>query len=205
MGGGTSSRPSTANPELVYPTYYIDEPVTQVDLRIACQSWALIVEDRGDEYLAHKDVINTCCITWFYMTFYNRFFELAPETKKLFKREIDHQGKMIVSVITFSLNSFYDAESLAEKMRKLAVVHASYGVISSQYGAMGDALLWSLGKVLGPQFDKNTMLAWTKIYSSMLKIILPVAIEEEGKLRLLGDKRDTGPGAGAAPAASMTP
>lgn len=186
MGGipSRSTRNSDhENPEVKYPQYFIGDEVTHEDLHYACQSWALIVEDRGEEYLVNKDEINTYCVTWFYTLFYSRLFDIAPETKTLFRREIDQQGKMIVSLITFALNSFYeDSENLRSKLQKLATAHAAYGVVSSQYNQMGEVLFWTLSKVLGSQFCEPTKLAWVRIYSSLLKIILPVAVEEEKRI-----------------------
>jgi hemoglobin-like flavoprotein len=56
------------------------------------------------------------------------------------------------------------------------------GVISSQYGIVGEVLLWSLAKVLGPKFDSAAKQSWVTLYSVLLKTIIPAAIEEERRL-----------------------
>ena len=99
MGGipskSISGKNLIAEAEVKYPGYFVNDAVTHEDLRYACQSWALIIEDQGEKYLANKAEIGTYCFTWFYTLFYCHLFEVAPETKRLFKKEIDQQGKMI--------------------------------------------------------------------------------------------------------------
>jgi hemoglobin-like flavoprotein len=51
-----------------------------------------------------------------------------------------------------------------------------------QYGIVGEVLLWTLTLTLGSEFDEPTKLAWVKIYSVMLKVIIPVAVREEKAL-----------------------
>lgn len=53
-----------------------------------------------------------------------------------------------------------------------------------QYGIVGECLIWTLTRVLGPAFDDKTKIAWVKIYSIMLSIIIPVAVKEERSMRL---------------------
>jgi hemoglobin-like flavoprotein len=53
--------------------------------------------------------------------------------------------------------------------------------MGNQYGVVGEVLLASLGDVLGEFWTDKCVLAWVKIYSVMLSVIIPTAIEEEKK------------------------
>lgn len=76
-----------------------------------------------------------------------------------------------------------DGATLVKALSDLAIRHSKIGVRSHQYGIVGEVLLWSLETCLGPEiFDAATKLAWVKIYSFMLKAIIPVAIAEERKI-----------------------
>ena len=48
-------------------------------------------------------------------------------------------------------------------------------------GVVGDVLFWSLRRCLGADYDYPSHLAWVRIFCSMLKIIVPLAIQWEMK------------------------
>ena len=52
-------------------------------------------------------------------------------------------------------------------------------MVAFQYGVVGEVLFWALSKSLGPEFYQTVNVAWTKVYSIMLKLMVPIAIEEE--------------------------
>jgi hemoglobin-like flavoprotein len=189
MGGhpsSTRSLPSEKDdPNIPYPHYYVEDPISDEDLTLARQSWALIVEDRGQEYLANKEELKVYCITWFHTVFYNHLFEVEPDARSLFTRDLERQGRMLVKMISFALGSFHEGDSLRESLQKLAVAHAAYGVKPDQYNTMGDVLFWSLNRVLGSEFSPRTREAWTRIYCSMLRIVLPRAVQEDKRLKLM--------------------
>lgn len=192
MGGIPSSPASPLAEEALgikFPSYYVKDPVNDDDLSLARGSWDLIVEDKCREYLAKKEELGMYCITWFHTVFYGQLFDLDPGARALFKRDIEQQGRMLVRMISFSLSSFHEGTNLRQSLEKLAIAHASKGVVWTQYNTMGDALFYSLRKVLASEFTQPINDAWIKIYSSMLRIVLPVAVREEKRMRL--EPRDT--------------
>jgi hypothetical protein len=42
-------------------------------------------------------------------------------------------------------------------------------------------MFWTLGKVLGPAYTPEVHDAWVKIFSSMMKVIVPIAVAHELK------------------------
>ena len=42
-------------------------------------------------------------------------------------------------------------------------------------------MFWTLGKILGPAYTPEVHDAWVKIFSSMMKIIVPIAVAHEIK------------------------
>lgn len=45
---------------------------------------------------------------------------------------------------------------------------------------MGEVLFWVLKKVIGPDhYDSRTHLSWVKVYSRMLRVIVPTAVSME--------------------------
>ena len=164
---------------VVFPSYYIAE----VDLALedcvrARESWLLIVEDSSPEFQAKKATLQaSSCVSWFYDSFYDRLFQVAASTRPLFKNDMAVQGKALVKMITAALGLLNETTQLVEALQGLAKGHADKGVVSSQYGVVGETLLWTLAKVLGAAFTDDVKTSWLKIYCVMLSVILPVAIE----------------------------
>lgn len=46
-------------------------------------------------------------------------------------------------------------------------------------GIFGECLFWVLKLTLGPEYDAMTHMGWVKIFSRVLKAMVPVAIEYE--------------------------
>lgn len=46
-------------------------------------------------------------------------------------------------------------------------------------GIFGECLFWTLKLTLGPEYDAITHMGWVKIFSRVLKAMIPVAIEYE--------------------------
>eukprot|EP00607_Mallomonas_marina_P001323 CAMPEP_0182438528 /NCGR_PEP_ID=MMETSP1167-20130531/85837_1 /TAXON_ID=2988 /ORGANISM="Mallomonas Sp, Strain CCMP3275" /LENGTH=300 /DNA_ID=CAMNT_0024631939 /DNA_START=240 /DNA_END=1142 /DNA_ORIENTATION=+ len=119
-------------------------------------------------------------LTWFYDAFYDKFFELCPETKVMFERvSMIKQGRLIAGVISSALDSFANPEKLKKRLVSNTKNHNGKGIKSEHYVNMGEALVSTLEMIIGPLFDAATKDAWYRIYSYMLNIILPVSVEYE--------------------------
>ena len=67
------------------------------------------------------------------------------------------------------------------KLNYLGEVHSLRGVKATEYGIVGEVMFWTLGKVLGPAYTPEVHDAWVKIFSSMMKVIVPIAVAHELK------------------------
>jgi hemoglobin-like flavoprotein len=168
---------------LMLPVYYMDEPVTIYDIELATRSWNLIVNDTSPKYMKLKSdglIDQPSCLSWFYISFYERLFDVHPLSRKLFTTTVNSQGKFLVMMISSCLKQLDHPERFSASMIALAERHCEKGVRSNEYGIVGDVLFWTLQKCLGPEsYDEETERAWIKIYSSMLKHIVPRALHYE--------------------------
>lgn len=60
------------------------------------------------------------------------------------------------------------------------------GIRTIEYGVIGEVLFWSLQKILGDAYTRRVEEAWTKVFSSMLRIIVPIAVafeRDEGRFK----------------------
>lgn len=183
-----------------YPPYYIaDADIDEDDIYRAQSSWKMITNDtsptyvelRGTEGFSHPSAL-----AWFYTMFYDRLFDVHPSCKPLFRNNMKVQGQALCGIVTTALSLLKETEVLKGALTKLAIRHAKYGVLANQYGMVGEVLLWTLDKILRDVFDAKTQSSWVKIYSFMLQVIIPVAVEAEKKIfeerdREKGAKRKT--------------
>lgn len=172
----------------VQPEYYIQNVIiTDDDISKANASWDIIMSSKETipfmERVAKRndDTFNyTSVLTWFYDVFYNRFFEICPDAQPLFHHvSMVNQGRLIAGVISSALYSLKNPTKLKDKLTENTRRHNGKGIKSEWYTKMGEALIWALGHVIGDLFDEATNMAWRKIYSFMLSIILPLAVEYE--------------------------
>jgi Globin len=140
-----------------FPAYYIEADITTADIQRARESWELIAQGTSVEYQQKRFMLdNSSCLAWFYDSFYDHLFEVAPNTKPLFKNDIVVQGKALVRMIYSVLGILNDIPALTETLENLARGHTARGVVSSQYGIVGEVLLWTLRRVLGVQGDHTS-------------------------------------------------
>jgi len=184
------------NKNYVSSSYYTEKPITPQDYIRANESWRLIVDNKGQKFLTIRkkqgNKYNNYCVVWFYEILYDYLFYLLPDVKVLFPHDIDKQGRMLVSMINLILESFYN-HSLINKIKDLTIRHINYGVKLYHFYIMGEVLLYTLNEVLGEEFTEECFVAWKKIYSSMLRIIIPIYHNKEenyvlGKIHQIHEK-----------------
>jgi hemoglobin-like flavoprotein len=169
-----------------YPWYYVKEDVTSEDISIVRHTWELIRDNKSETYLADVGKIKTSCGIWFCNHFYKRLFKVAPETERLFKNtNMAAQAMMLLKMMSFLVGNLGEYDTMSDTLTLLAKTHASYGVKIRHYGIMGEVLVATFEELLGREFDEKSGPAWVRMYSSFLKVIIPVAVAEERRLLLI--------------------
>ena len=98
--------------------------------------------------------------------FYGRLFEIAPEVKPMFSRTpIPEQSKKLLTMLSYVISKLDRLDEIIGEVQKLAQRHSQYGVKESHYSAVGAALLWTLEKGLGAQWNEKLKTAWTEVYT----------------------------------------
>lgn len=99
--------------------------------------------------------------------FYGRLFEIAPETRALFKSDMAEQGRKLMATLAVVVRGLDDLPALMPAVSKLAERHAGYGVGAAHYAPVGAALLWTLEQGLGEGFTPAVKDAWTTAYGTL--------------------------------------
>lgn len=110
--------------------------------------------------------------------FYGRLFKIAPETKPLFKDDMAQHGRKLVATLAFVIDHLSDERTLVSAAQDLAVRHLNYNVEKHHYAFVGEALLWTLEELLGPDFTPEVAKAWCDVYSSLETIMTDAAYPE---------------------------
>jgi nitric oxide dioxygenase len=97
--------------------------------------------------------------------FYKRLFELAPEARPLFTREMSLQAKKFSDMLAWVIANLEHPEELCSEMRALGARHRDYGVKIDQYASVGSALIWMFHQTLGDRFTSEMEEAWLEAYA----------------------------------------
>ena len=105
------------------------------------------------------------------LLFYGKLFELAPETRRLFKHDIAAQGKKLIATLEVVVESLDHFDGLRERVRELGRQHAEYGVKPGHYDTVMAALNFTFAHALGPDFDAAAREAWRVILTEISDIM----------------------------------
>eukprot|EP01039_Chlorochromonas_danica_P003562 gene3562-3901_t len=177
-------KPEAEIVRLMMPVYYNDEPLTDNELELAKYTWSLIVKSTSPLFLRKRkepSFPHDKCIMFFYNSFYERLFDIHPVAKDLFK-DVNSQGKFLVKMISLSLSEKADPVKYEQTLQKLAEIHNERGIKAVEYGLVGEVLFWAIRQCIGLESYTNEVhQAWVKIYSRMLRTMVPVAVAYELK------------------------
>ena len=113
--------------------------------------------------------------------FYTRLFYLDPALKPMFRGDMEEQGRKLMSMINFAVNSLTRLDTLLPGLRALGQRHAGYGVRDEHYATVGTALVWTLEKGLGAAFTSETKQAWIAAYTVLADTMKAAAQPDERK------------------------
>jgi hemoglobin-like flavoprotein len=105
-------------------------------------------------------------------TFYERLFETNPEIKPLFKGDLESQGEQLMDMIGIAVAGLDDLEKLIPILQELGARHRKYGVEISHYGAVAEALIWTLEQGLADAFTPDIRAAWVNVYGVLAETMI---------------------------------
>jgi len=106
--------------------------------------------------------------------FYGRLAEISPDVKPMFV-SIAEQSKKIMAMLGYIINKLDKLDEIIDEVRKLALRHVQYGVTVEHYTAGGVALLWTLEKGLGENWNSELKEAWTVCYDILSSAMINAA------------------------------
>jgi hemoglobin-like flavoprotein len=99
--------------------------------------------------------------------FYQRFFELAPDARDLFPRDMERQQLKLMDMIAAIVGALDEREMFRSLITHTGRQHAHYGVRPTHFTAFGDALISTLERQFGAKFTPELRSAWMMLYDSV--------------------------------------
>jgi hemoglobin-like flavoprotein len=103
--------------------------------------------------------------------FYGRLFEIAPETRGMFPKDLTEQKGKLMSMLGTAVTNLHKLDTILPAVKALGQRHKGYGVTAAHYAPVGAALLWTLEKGLGPDFTPEVKTAWTETYTALAGVM----------------------------------
>ncbi|HTH54733.1 MAG TPA: globin family protein [Cyclobacteriaceae bacterium] len=111
--------------------------------------------------------------------FYTKLFELDPALRQLFREDIRLQSQKLVSLITFVVHKLNNMNDVIADVKALGKRHKNYRVKKEHYSLVEQALLWTLEKGLGDQWNHETENAWRAAYSILSDTMIKASQDTE--------------------------
>jgi hemoglobin-like flavoprotein len=107
--------------------------------------------------------------------FYDRLFEIAPDVRSLFPRDLSEQKKKLIAMLATAVNNLHQVDKIIGAVEDLGKRHVAYGVTAQHYQPVGAALLYTLEKGLGSDFTPPVKTAWTEVYATLAGVMQTAA------------------------------
>lgn len=76
--------------------------------------------------------------------FYKNLFDAEPALRPLFRGDVDAQAAKLMQMISTAVGKLDELDTLVPILQSLGARHGTYGVHTSHYDTVGDALLKTL-------------------------------------------------------------
>lgn len=126
--------------------------------------------------------------------FYDRLFTIAPEVKPMFgNADMSEQGKKLMTTIGIAVKGLTNLEKIVPTVQNLGVKHLDYGVKKEHFAIVGEALIFTLEKGLGDDWNDELKEAWATTYQILADTMIDAmekavaAQEEKGFLEKVKD------------------
>jgi hemoglobin-like flavoprotein len=101
------------------------------------------------------------------VTFYDRFFELAPDTQRLFPRDMERQHLKLMDSIAAIVGALDKRDLFQSVVSETGRHHVGFGAKPPHFAAFGEALISGLEQQFGTAFTPELKTAWMTLYDAV--------------------------------------
>ena len=106
--------------------------------------------------------------------FYTKLFHENPELRKMFPKDIEEQYTKLIDMLNTIIARLEKLDDLKGDIVQMAKRHVNYGVKPEHYNMVGKALLWTLQKTLGADWNPELRTAWVNCYAVLSGTMITV-------------------------------
>lgn len=104
--------------------------------------------------------------------FYTKLFYDHPELRPLFPKDMKEQYIKLTDMLTSIITGLNNSDQYKEEISAMGQRHVGYGVKIHHYKMVGSALLWTVEKGLGNEWNSNVRDAYIACYDTMVNLML---------------------------------
>ncbi|MDA7946358.1 MAG: hemin receptor [Hyphomicrobiaceae bacterium] len=93
--------------------------------------------------------------------FFRRLDEIAPEVRPFLGEDINEQRKQLLISLGLAVAALDRFDDIIPALKLLGSKYRTMGVTELHYGAVGEALIWTLKQSLGSKWSADAEDAWT--------------------------------------------
>ena len=106
--------------------------------------------------------------------FYTKLFHDNPQLRKMFPQNIEEQYTKLIDMLNTIIARLEKLDDLKGDIVQMAKRHVNYGVKPEHYNMVGKALLWTLQKTLGADWNAELRTAWVNCYAVLSGTMITV-------------------------------
>lgn len=103
--------------------------------------------------------------------FFRRLDEIAPQVRTMLPESAAEQHRQLKSSLALAIASLDRFADIHPALRLLGSKFRSLGVTEFHYGAVGEALTWTLQQSLGAQWTPEVADAWTAFCTEIAEVM----------------------------------
>jgi len=107
--------------------------------------------------------------------FYSKLFADNPSIKKMFPADMGLQYIKLIDMLSAIVSRLDQLDTFSEEIAAMAKRHVKYGVRPAHYKLVGKALMWTLEKGLGNDWNDDLKLAWHNCYALLSTTMIEAA------------------------------
>ncbi len=103
--------------------------------------------------------------------FFRRLDEIAPDVRPFLGEDIREQRRQLLISLGLAVASLDRLDDILPALKLLGAKYRAMGVTEPHYGAVGEALIWTLKQSLGPHWSAEAEDAWTAVCTLIAEVM----------------------------------
>ena len=104
--------------------------------------------------------------------FYSKLFCDNPQLQQMFPTSMEQQYRKLIDMLSVIIAKLDDLSGITADIKMMALRHEGYGVKPQHYRLAGKALLWTLKRGLGNDWNNELEEAWMAAYTKLAEAMI---------------------------------